>query len=440
MEKGRNTMLRKNRHARLLKVAVIGAALVLWIPSASRAQSPEILAVVPAGSGARPVALGEAYHALGGDIYSLYYNPAGLGLARGLSIEGGVAYRATTLDTRYFNNPSTSRVSSTGLDALGVIYAVPTDRGNLVFAFGAHRLRDLDNRYLVEGYNDSDHPDLGDSWIWARDIDRGSLYSYAAGVSIEVAEGFFLGTSLEAISGSNSYTYLLEAYDTEDVWTPYGGHTWDDGTDYTYRSRGLRIAVGGLWRPLGLVSFGGSIKFPSSIQITEDWYQSEVLYYDDDTYEVTYDDSGIYDYYLRLPYEFGVGAALTLGGVTLTGGGSYYNYAESWYSRAPYDGFDPDFFAMNYKPDWQLGGGIEIRAAGGAAVRAGYRMEPLQFLPAGLQVISDREIYSFGLGWDIGNTVHLDLAYRHARWKTHLDSTSETWDSGRFLMSFGYRF
>jgi hypothetical protein len=270
------------------------------------------------------------------------------------------------------------------------VYAVPTDRGSLVFAFGAHRLRDLDNRFKVEGYNTSTDPDLGDSWIWARDTDRGSLYGYSAGVSMEVARGFFLGTSLEAISGTNSYAYLLEAYDTEDVWTPYDGHTWDDGIDYTYRSRGLRISLGGLWKPIGLFSFGGNVKLPASIQITEDWYQSEVLYYDDGSSEVTYDESGIYDYKLELPFELGVGAAVHLWGITLSAGGTYHDYSQSWYSRPPYDGFDPDYFAENYKPYWQVGGGIEIRAVGGAAVRAGYRRSPLQFQPVGLQIRSDR--------------------------------------------------
>lgn len=433
-------MLRQNRNTKKMNGIVLIAALVLWIPSASRAQSPEILAVTPAGSGARPMALGEAYYALGGDIHSLYYNPAGLGLVQGTWLEGGMAHRATTLNTRYFGSQTNSEVSSTGLDALGIVYAIPTEKGSLVFAFGAHRLRDLDNRYKKEGYNTSADPDLGETWIEARDSDRGSLYGYSAGVAMEVARGLFLGTSLEAISGSNTYSYLLDAYDTEDVWTPYDGHRWDDGTEYTYRSRGLRIAFGGLWRPVSLFSLGGTIKFPSSVEITENWYQSEILYYDDGTSEITYDDSGVYDYYLELPFEFGVGAALHLLGVTITGGGSYYDYSQSWYSRAPFDSYDSDFFAENYKPHWQLGGGIEFRIPGGASLRAGFRQAPLQFQPAGLQIASNREIYSFGLGWLIGNTVNVDIAYRTARWETLLDTTRESWESGQFLMSFGYRF
>ena len=54
-------MLRQNRNTKKMNGFVLVVALVLWIPSASRAQSPEILAVTPAGSGARPIALGEAY-------------------------------------------------------------------------------------------------------------------------------------------------------------------------------------------------------------------------------------------------------------------------------------------------------------------------------------------------------------------------------------------
>ena len=184
-----------------------------------------------------------------------------------------MVHRATTLNTRYFGSLTNSEVSSTSLDAIGIVYAVPTEQGSLVFAFGAHKLRDLDNRYKIEGYNTSTDPDLGETWIEARDSDRGSLYGYSAGVAMEVARGLFLGTSLEAISGSNSYTYLLDAYDTEDIWTPYDGHRWDDGIEYTYRSRGLRIAFGGLRRRVSLFSMGGTIRFPSSVEITENWYQ-----------------------------------------------------------------------------------------------------------------------------------------------------------------------
>jgi len=77
---------------------------------------------------------------------------------------------------------------------------------------------------------------------------------------------------------------------------------------------------------------------------------------------------------------------------------------------------------------------------GGASVRAGYRQAPLQFQPADLQIAINREIYSVGLGWMIGNTVNIDIAYRTASWETLLNSTRESWENGQFLMSFGYRF
>lgn len=420
--------------------AIAGLFLVIGIPSSTLAQSAEILAVVPSGTGARPIALGEAYHALGGDIHSLYYNPAGLGLARGLSIEGGLSHRATTLDTRYFGSAANSKVFNTGLDALGLVYAIPTERGSLVFALGAHRLRDLDNRYRIEGYNTSDDPDLGETWIEARDTDRGSLYGYSAGVGIEAAKGVYLGLNLEAVGGTNSYTYLLDAYDTDDVWTPYDGHRWDDGIDYTYNSKGLRLGFGMLWKPVDGFSLGGSLRLPSSIEITEEWYQSEVIYYDDDTYELTYEDDGVFTYDLRLPFEFGFGSALSFAGVTVAAGGSYIDYSQSWYSKAPYDGFPSDFFAENYKPQWKLGGGIEFATPLGAAVRAGYQWSPLQYRPIGQELVRNRESYSVGVGWLMGNSIGIDITYRTAQWETIIGQTQEMWNTGQFLLSFGYRF
>ncbi len=417
-----------------------GAVLLLLSPVATFAQSAEILAVVPTGTGARPLAMGEAYHAIGGDIHSLYYNPAGLGLVKGLSIEGGISHRSTVLNTSYFGTESNSKVFSTGLDNLGLVYSIPTDRGSLVFAIGAHRLRDLDNRYRLEGYNTSDDPDLGETWIEANDSDRGSLYGYAAGVAVEVSKSTYIGFSLEAISGSNSYTYLLDAYDTDDVWTPYDGHRWDDGIDYSYQSKGLRMSVGTLWMPVQGLSFGGTIRMPTDIEITEEWYQSEILYYDDETSEVTYDDDGLYSYALRIPFEFDMGAALSIAGVTMSGSASFTDYSQAWYSKSPYDGFDPDFFVNNYEPQWKLGGGMELAVPGGLAVRAGYQWSPLVFRAVGEEIVRNREIYSAGIGLPMGDLIHLDLTYRTAQWETGLGATSEVWSHGQFIMSFGYRF
>jgi len=424
-----------------IRNAVAGAAVLLLLsPAAAFAQSAEILAVVPTGTGARPLAMGEAYHAIGGDIHSLYYNPAGLGLVKGLSIEGGISHRSTVLDTRYFGTESSSKVFSTSLDNLGLVYSIPTEQGSFVFALGAHRLRDLDNRYRLEGYNTSDDPDLGETWIEASDTDRGSLYGYAAGVAIEVSRGTFIGFSLEAISGTNSYAYLLDAYDTENVWTPYDGHRWDDGIDYTYQSRGLRMAFGTLWSPVRGISFGGSIRLPTNIEITEEWYQSEVLYYDDETSELTYEDDGLYTYALRIPFEFDLGAALSVAGVTLSGSASFTDYSQAWYSKAPYDGFDPDFFVNNYEPQWKLGGGMEFAVPGGMAIRAGYQRSPLLFQAVGGEIVRNREIYSAGIGLPMGDLIHLDLTYRTAQWETGMGATSEIWRNGQFIMSFGYRF
>ena len=416
-------------------ILLLGIAAV---PAA--AQSPEPLAAGGAGVGARALALGEAYQAIGGDFYSLYYNPAALGLARGIRVDGSLTHRSSTVQTRYFGGPSSADLSSTGLDALGVVYPIPTRQGSLVFALGAYRVRDLDSRYKVEGYNTSDDPDLGESWIWARDVDRGALYGYSAGVSVELARGFFLGGSLQATSGTNDYQYLLMATDTEDVWTPYEGHDWDDGIEYSYRGTGLRMTVGGLWQPVRAFSVGASIRLPHQVEITEHWYQSEVLYYDDGTSELTQDESGVFSYRLRIPSEFELGAALTLGGVTLTGGGRYVDYGEAEYSKPPYDGFPVDYFVENYEPLWTWGGGAEMALPGGLRVRGGYQWAPLLFRPAGVDVPRDREHYTLGVGLPIDPAIALDLTYVQTRWETLSGTTSERWKDGRFVVSFGYRF
>ncbi len=434
--------MRRHEPGWMAVTTALAVVILTFSPPAVGAQSPEPLAVRPAGVGARAVALGEAYFAHGGDFYSLYYNPAGLGLAGGIRVDGSITHRRSRVDTRYFGTPAFADVNASGLDALGMTYAFPTMRGSMVFAVGASRLRDLDGRYIVEGFNTTDHDWLGDTWIWARDIDRGSVYAYTAGLAIETAPGFFVGGSLEAISGRNSYSYLLEAYDDDDNWESYSGHTWDDGIDYTYRSRGLRLGVGGLWRPGSALQLGGAVRLPAYVKITEDWFQSQVVYLEDGTTddERGYYDSGVYDYEIRLPLEAGFGGMLHIGALRLYGSGTWLDYTQSEYTKPPYDGYDEGFFADNYRTQWNWSGGVEVLTPQGIALRAGYQWSPLAYRPTGLQVITDREVYSVGLGIPVERGTSLDLAYRATSWETFTDEVNERWRSGQILISFGYRF
>jgi hypothetical protein len=422
--------------------AALAVGLLAALPAVAPAQSAEPLAVRTAGVGARAVALGEAYFAHGGDFYSLHYNPAGLGLATGIRMDGSITHRRTRVDTRYFGTATQADVNSTGLDALGLSYAFPTVRGAMVFGLGATRLRDLDGRYRLSGYNTSDHEWLGETWVEACDLDRGSVYAYTLGLAVESSPGLYLGCSLEAISGRDSYHYQLDAYDTEDVWTPYDGHTWDDGIDYTYRSRGLRLGLGGLWRPLALLQIGAAVRLPAYVKINEDWYQSQTVYLDDGTTdpESEYFDQGIFSYELRLPLEAGVGGVLRLGALGLYGSGTWIDYTQSEYTKAPYDGYDEEYFAENYRPCWMLSGGVEVGTPQGIALRAGYQWAPLLFRPSDLSVILEHEVYSVGLGLPVSRETTLDLAYRLAQWETRSTEVGERWRSGQFLISFGYRF
>jgi hypothetical protein len=389
--------------------------------------------------------LGEAYHALGGDYYSLYYNPAGIGLARGIRVDGGLSHRTIQIDTRYYGTASRIDVGSTGLDALGVTYAVPVEQGNLVFAVGTHRVRDLDNRYLLRGFNTSADPLIGETDVWSRDTYRGSLYAYAFGASVETAQGFYFGGSLEVLSGSNSFSYILDAQDFDDIWLDWQGIFREDSIEYTYRSKGLRIGLGGLWRPNSHFSFGGSVRLPARINITEDWFQSDITYYDDQTSETTWDESGVFEYEFELPFELGFGGALSVGALTFVGSGSIVDYTQSDYSPLPEDGFDVEYFANNYQALWRWAGGMELTAPNGYALRAGYQWAPLQFQPIGQTITQNREVYSVGLGIPFDRTLRMDLAYRLSKWDLlQTDAFSEVirerFESGQFFISFGYRF
>ena len=437
-----------NRHegsVRKIGTLALAAGVLLSLPALVGAQAGEPLAVRPDGAGARAIALGEAYYALGGDYYSLYYNPAGIGLARGTRVDGGIAHRTSRISTRYFGNDSAVDIGSTGLDALGMTYAFPVERGNLVFAVGAHRVRDLDARYRVEGFNTTADSLIGETWVFSQDTDRGSIYAYSIGVAVEAAEGFLVGASLEAISGSNSYNFLLDATDTDAIWVGWDGIIRDDGIEYTYRSKGLRLGLGGLWQPAPALSVGGSIRLPSRVKVTEDWYEFDEQFFDDGTSSITWDENGVFSYEFELPAEFGFGAAFSAGALKLMGGGLLVDYRDSEYSVAPYDGYDLNFFLDNYVRRWRWSGGVEVTAPNGYALRAGYQWAPILFQPLSREITRNREIFSVGLGIPFDRSLRMDVAYRYSTWDAinwinAVDGIREEHRNGQFFISFGYRF
>mgnify|MGYP003326665191 FL=1 len=96
------------------------------------------------GYGARSLALGGAYTAMGNDHSGMYWNPAGLA-----NINNGSIYIETHNNhslnrTTYLNQATSTPLRLSRINGLGIIIPIPTVRGSLVFGMGYNRIKHYD--------------------------------------------------------------------------------------------------------------------------------------------------------------------------------------------------------------------------------------------------------------------------------------------------------
>ncbi len=147
------------------------------------------------GAGARPTAMGDAYTAIGGDVNSSYFNPAGLATLRKAEL--------TAMHTQYFQ----------GIDYSYGAFAIPASFGT--FAFSAATLQTSD----IKKYGADETP-------------------YGTFNNLDAAYGLSFGTDIsEAVSFGGTARYIRESIDSNSA-TAWGGDLGvmyaDPDSNYSY--------------------------------------------------------------------------------------------------------------------------------------------------------------------------------------------------------------
>ena len=82
------------------QISFVALIIVLMLPALVAAEDGSAgLAFLKLGVGARPIALGDAYTAVGGDVSSIYWNPAGMMAVEGTDV--GLMHAEWFQDIRY---------------------------------------------------------------------------------------------------------------------------------------------------------------------------------------------------------------------------------------------------------------------------------------------------------------------------------------------------
>ena len=254
--------------------------LLLFLTSFASAQQLEpapTFRLMNAGYGAAALAMGGAFVAVANDMSAIYWNPAGLAQLPGLQIAADYRAMGDTDEDfagEVFPNrfESTQRFSITGsqLQAIGVSYGFQGKTFTVVPAFSWHRLaatgpeRELKETAGVVEFINRD-VFFQSEGIFLEDIkDDEEEFSFAVGA--RASNKILIGGSWSFLRKGPEQTLGGSFHDT--LIFPGGQTRTDLELEQSYREErsGNYLKAGLLFFPQPQISFGGTVRFPYTIE------------------------------------------------------------------------------------------------------------------------------------------------------------------------------
>ena len=388
--------------------------VVLWINTAFSWE--EITIGHFAGLGARAMGMGGAFVAVAEDFTATYWNPAGLAQIRRFELYGGFCQRQDAATTHFQGLPWHDQITRTISDPIGIVLPVPTYRGSLVFSIGYFPLKVFDNirgkRWVAQG---------SDQIIERKDKDEGGLGVYSMAGAIDISPSTSLGITVGIMNGSDTYFAQKDSLGTR----------YYREINPEYRAFGVK--VGGLFRMVGGLRAGLTVSPPAKLKVTESWREAE-----DDTVQ----------YHVHLPWAIDGGISWTAPGLATVGVGiSYSDWTQTRYDEPPVEGITNEDFRRRYRATTRIHlGGEVLLPIIPVRVRGGYYRDPIPFLGPRkeggpkVEVVDERDYWTFGVGVLIDKVLSLDLAYVRGKFAQEEGGITEEHKLTRIFLSAAYRF
>jgi len=456
-----------SRTVRVFSAVAAAAAVVCGLPEPSVAQNPsadtpvELQETGTFGMGARPLGMGRAYRAVGEDVTTIAYNPAGLAQIRQIEFSVGLAHDSQDRLLSRSGSFTTER-TNTRLEHLALAYPYPAYRGSLVLAFAFHRRSDLDLDLFMRGVveppmlNPFDPRERFGVVEFEDIVQEGMINAWTGAVAWDFAPNLAFGASVSLLTGSRSETITLargipdpSAGDCPDQTPDENGLYYGCGGDFEsdlFKSLVLRDAdltgftgsVGVLARLEGGFRLAGAVELPRWLEYdgsefvrTEDFIdivESDILFQDDVT----------------LPLTLSGGASWSRRGLLLAADAVWTDWKQIDFEgdiRAP-----DRSFAYRSTVSFNLGAEVQIPDQP-LRVRGGFFREPIPYelIAADMQVgllpgddgvigtnddipvverfypeaaiASDRKFFTLGAGVLIQSGLAIDVAYQHGSWE-----------------------
>ncbi|HGJ64954.1 TPA: hypothetical protein ENS27_06130 [bacterium] len=435
---------------RFLLLSALFTLVIMAITTQTLIAEQEITVGNDFGVGARAMGMAGAFTGVADDYTALHWNPAGLSHIRRMEAFGALSHEKVNNETEFFGTTDSTFVSNTKLTSFGIVFPIPTYRGGLAFAFGVNRIQSFDLRTSINGYNEvafEVDKEFGELYIDDVTDESGGISSWDFGFAVDIAPNVALGATLSFLTGNYNYNNDLYANDSKQLDTILNDYNLLNEISRNYY--GVDGKIGLMTYFDRYAKLGLTITVPLSLSIEEDWYWSSNSYYDDGTSEKS-SDSGIFNYDISRPIRFNAGVAVRpVTGATISADIGYTDWTQTRYNDSPSG--DVKDFKTDYKGTvkFAVGGEYYIPQTG-LALRAGYMIDPMptagymiDIMPYNLEkmeIESDRQYLTFGIGMIMSGSFSLDIAYVRGSSKISSDNISKEVDTTKIFLSSGFRF
>jgi long-subunit fatty acid transport protein len=466
----RNNYYEETKEGIKMKNIIMTTVFTLLIMQLSFAQTAEDamnLISNESGFGIRATSMGNAYSAVSDDYSAVYYNPAGLAMLKETEFSGSLYNLNNTNEADYLGNTTITKGNYTKLQSIGFAYPFPVIQGAFTVAFGYQHIQDLDKNMEFSGYNTNSNGlsfDFGQDELIPFDKDiyqkqtvvsEGFMDQWSIAAAIDLSRNLSGGISINFVGGKEDYT---SNYYQEDVNNNYEGFPSDL---FSYSNRqvinskfnGIEYKIGGLMRFTNFINLGASVTFPYGLTVEENWSEDDNLTYDDGTDDPADLGSGYFDYIIKQPYKFNIGASIHSPALVLSASATYIDWRQTRYEvpddADPYDYQDlleqNEFFQNEYRAVLSYAGGVELKLFpdGKIILRAGYRYLPTPMTNVGTEY--DKTFYSAGAALRIDENATFEVGAVRGTWKTEMaygytDYATQNIISDKYMAGLTLRF
>jgi long-subunit fatty acid transport protein len=473
------------------KIFVLIVVSVLGLQTLQAQYAEDALRYSQLGLGVSARELGMGNATVGGvnDYSALFWNPAGLALERESEFSFGISRLGYSNEVSYLSTKTTANSNVLNLNNLGLVYAVPTTRGSLTFAFGFNRAANYTTTASMNAFNSAssftqstyllnqtDIPSMlylvdtlgrpilkGNVQQAINVLEGGGLNHWTFGGAMDVGPNLSIGVSLNFASGSYSYDQTVNENDIKGLYPI--SISPNDFNQFTYENTinddisGFNALIGLMYRNPGKYSIGIAIRTATNYDISETYSESASSQFK------TPDTSGHYSYFTPLtanatkykvttPYVLSGGISIQpFEWLLLAGDAEYTDWTQMEFNDNVAFSGENSRIKNQMRATTNLRGGGEVSLFNiGLKLRGGviYNPSPWKGDPSS----RDQLYYTAGIGYTLDERSVLNVAYAYGTWKSlrtnysYIDGsgiiqyvgTDETVTTSNLNLTLSYRF